>query len=283
MPGSPTASIVIPTHDRAHYLDVTLASVVPQASRAGAEVLVVSDGPDPATAAVARRHGAELITLERPAGANAARNRGARSAHSDLLVFIDDDIDAPAMWLERLLAGVRSAPEHEVFGGPISARLEGGGPRVCGREAPPITTLELGPRDRDAPLVWSANMAIRRSALDRVGGFDETVRGHGDEEDWERRYIAGGGRVRYVAGARLEHRRTAPDAGLRVLSRAAYHHGRAGRRTDVRKRTAPPLRRELRILAGCAWHTVRRRCANGIVMAAESAGRIREALGEGER
>ncbi len=283
MPGAPTATIVIPTHMRANYLDVTLGSVMPQAARAGAEVLVVSDGVDPATAAVTSRHQAELIVLDRSSGANAARNRGVARARSDLLVFIDDDVEAPPDWLERLLDGVRSAPAYEVYGGPITARLEGGGPRGCGREAPPITTLDLGREDRDAPIVWSANMAVRRAAFDRVGAFDEGVRGHGDEEEWERRYLAVGGRIRYVAGARLEHRRTAGDATLRALSRAAYRHGRAARRTDIRKRAAPPMRRELRILAGCAWHTVRRRCANGIVMAAESAGRIREALAEGRR
>jgi glycosyltransferase involved in cell wall biosynthesis len=280
VPSLPSASIVIPTHARADYLDVTLASVMPQAARAGAEVLVVNDGSDPATAAVAQRHRAELIVLEHAPGANAARNQGIASARSDVLVFIDDDIQALPGWLERLLAGVRSAPEYEVFGGPIAARLEGGGPRACGREAPPITTLDLGPHDRDAPLVWSANMAVRRAAFDRVGTFDETLRGHGDEEEWERRYLAAGGRIRYLGGAALEHRRSPADATLRALSRAAYHQGRARRRTDVRKRAAPPLRRELRILAGCAWHTARRRCANGIVLAAECAGRIREALTE---
>jgi GT2 family glycosyltransferase len=196
------------------------------------------------------------------------------------LVFIDDDVDAPPGWLERLLDGVRAAPDYEVFGGPITAQLEGGGPRACGRESPPITTLELGSQDRDAELVWSANMAVRRSAFERVGGFDERLRGHGDEEEWEWRYIATGGRIRYLAGAGLIHRRTAADATLTALARAAFHHGRAARRTDLRKQSAPPLRREFRILAGCGWHTLRRRCANGIVMAAHCAGRIHEALAE---
>jgi GT2 family glycosyltransferase len=278
--GAPTASIVIPTHMRPHYLDVTLASVMPQAARAGVEVLVVSDGADPATASVARRHGADLITLGRAAGANAARNEGTRRARSDLLVFIDDDVEASPDWIDRLLAGVRAAPGYEVFGGPIAARLERGGPRACGRESPPITTLDLGSTDCDAPLVWSANMAVRRAAFERIGTLDESIRGHGDEEEWEQRYVAAGGRIRYVAHAHLTHRRTTPDATLRALARAAYHHGRASRRSDIRKRVAPKLQSELRILAGCAWHTIRRRCANGVVMAAHSAGRIREALGE---
>ena len=123
-------------------------------------------------------------------------------------------------------------------------------------------------------------MAIRRSALERIGGFDETIRGRGEEEEWERRYKTAGGRVWYVAGARVEHRRSAADATVRALSRAAYSLGRTARRNDVRTGSGPTLPAELRTLAGCVWHIGRRRCANGIVMAAHSIGRVRETLGE---
>jgi GT2 family glycosyltransferase len=275
---SHTASIVIPTRDRADYLDITLASVVPQATAAGAEVLVVSDGPNPASEAVARAHGARLIALPVRRGANVARNAGVRATEGDPIIFIDDDVDAPAGWLAALLAGVHSSPAHDVFGGPIAARLEGGGPRACGREPAPITTLDLGPVDRDVALVWSANMAVRRAAFATVGPFDEELTGHGDEEEWVLRYAAGGSRIRYVADARIEHCRHRKDATVTALARADYQHGRNARRTDVRKGSAPSLAAELRTLAGCAWHIARRRCAIGIVMLAHSAGRLREAL-----
>ena len=276
----PSASIVIPTRGRPGYLDVTLSSIVPQAVRAGAEVLVVSDGPDGTTADVANRHGARLVSLPTPSGPNAARNAGVAAAGSDLIVFVDDDVEAPAGWLEAVLEGVQGAPDHEAFGGPIRARLEGGGPRACGRERAPITTLDLGSEDRDVALVWSANMAVRRQALARVGPFDEGLIGRGEEEDWQHRYAALGGRTRYLASAGVEHRRTAADSTLARLTRSAYHHGRGARRYDTRKATAPTLVCELRTLAGCVWHTVRRRCAIGIVMAAHTAGRLREALSE---
>ena len=252
--------------------------MVPQAARAGAEVLVVSDGPDAATAATAERHGARLVTLPAPAGLNAARNAAIDVAGADLIVYIDDDIAAPDGWLQALLDGARDAPENDVFGGPITARLEGGGPRACGREPAPISTLDDGPEDRDVPQVWGANMAIRRRAFERIGRFDERLSGRGDEEDWERRYVASGGRIRYLAGAGLVHRRTAADATVAKLSRAAYALGRTARRNDFRKGTAPALARELRTLAGCCWHVLRRRCAIGIVMAAHTAGRLREAI-----
>src|ERR1700744_677595 len=172
----PTATIVIPTRSRPAYLEVALATIAPQARAAAAEVLGVTDGGDPESARVAARHGAAVLKLPPPGGANAARNAGIDAARSELIVLIDDDVDAPDGWLRALLDGVAAAPDHDVFGGPIRARLEGGGPRSCGRESPPITTLDRGPADRDVELVWSANMAIRRRAVERVGRFDESIR-----------------------------------------------------------------------------------------------------------
>ena len=281
MSESPVASIVVPTRGRAGYLDVALASVAPQAVRAGAEMLVVTDGKDPATTAVAARHCARLVVLGAGAGANAKRNAGAAEARGELIVFIDDDVAAPAGWLEALLAGAAAAPEHDVLGGPIRARLEGGGPRACGREGAPITTLELGLADGNAELVWGANMAVRRRALDLVGPFDESLDGCGEEEDWQRRFLARGGRTRYLARAGLDHRRVGSDAGVRSLARAAYVRGRSARRYDDSKGTAPGIAGELRVLAGCGWHVVRRRCLNGVVMGAHAAGRVREAWAGG--
>jgi GT2 family glycosyltransferase len=278
MASLPTASIVIPTRGRAGYLDVALRSIAAQAERAGAELIVVDDGSDEDTRRVAERHGAHYHVHARPRGPNAARTTGFDAARGPLLVLVDDDVEAPEGWLASLLEAAASHPDHEVFGGPIRPRLEGGGVRSCGREGPPITFLDLGDADCDAEVVWSANMAIRRSALARIGPFDPTLDIYGDEEEWLRRYRAAGGRVRYVAAAGLDHRRAPADSGLRALVAAAYRRGRHSRRFDARQDRPPRLGHEVAVLAGCGWHIVRRRCANGVVMAAHSAGRLHEAL-----
>src|SRR5207249_2032162 len=149
-------------------------------------------------------------------------------------------------------------------------------PRSCGREAPPITTLDAGPTDTDVEFAWGANMAIRRSALRRVGSFEETLLEGGDEQEWQERMRAldPDARVRYVAAAAVEHRRSGADARLRALARAAHVRGRAARRFDVRRGVAPGLGRELLTLLACAGHVVRRRCPAGITMVAHSAGRV---------
>ena len=285
-------SVVVPTRGRPHYLAHTLDSLEHLESAHDLEIVVVCDGPQPRSLALARARGARVVELPVPSGLNAARNAGIEASEGALVAFIDDDVELPAGWLQALRAGAAAYPSHEVFGGPIRARLEGGPRRVCGREPPPVTTLDLGPVDRDARLVWGANLAVRRSAFARLGPFDSRLSGRGDEEEWLLRYTAAGGRIRYLAAAGLIHRRDPHDAQLATLIRTAYAHGRAARRHDARAaapdgraaapdgRAAgpPPLSRELRTLAGCLWHVARRRCAFGLTMAAHSAGRLAESL-----
>jgi glycosyltransferase involved in cell wall biosynthesis len=267
------ASIVVPTRDRANYLRVSLDSLLAQQVGAPFEVIVVDDGSTDETPAVAERAGAKLIRM--PArGPNAARNAGLHAAEAELVLFVDDDIDAPRAWLAAYLDGAERHPDAEAFGGPIRARFEGRAPRSCGREPAPITTLDLGAEDREAELVWSANMAVRRQAFERVGEFDEELPQFGEEEEWVMRLRAAGGRVVYLAGARLDHRRAEGDAELATLMRGAYVRGQRLRRHDVRKGSPPTLARELRVLAGCGWHTVRYGCPQGLVMGAHSLGRV---------
>jgi glycosyltransferase involved in cell wall biosynthesis len=273
-------SVVVPTRGRAAYLEVTLDSLLDQRTETPFEILVVDDGAKDATATVvAARPMVRYVAHGEGRGLNAARNTGLRESQADLIAFVDDDVLAPPGWADAVVEGARRHPSAEAFAGPIRARFEGRTPRTCGREEPPITTLDLGSEDCEASKAWGANFAVRRVAVERVGKFDERiVRPHGDEEEWIERLRAAGGKVVYLAEAGLDHRRTADDARLGPLARAAYARGRAARASDRRRDRAPSLGRELRVLGGCVWHTARRGCPQGLIMGAHSAGRVVEAL-----
>ena len=143
-------------------------------------------------------------------------------------------------------------------------------------------------------------MTVRRAAMERVGHFDATLGLYGDEQEWQERLLAetgmragsecrtpasvssrnGDAPILYVAAAALDHRRSPADARLRSLARAARARGRASRRYDAWRGEAPTLRRELRTLAGCLGHVVRRRCPAGLTMVAHSLGRFEQGLRE---
>jgi glycosyltransferase involved in cell wall biosynthesis len=270
----PAVSIVVPTRDRGDYLRVALESLAAQDFDEPYEAIVVDDASDEPV----EHAGVRVIRQDSPRGPNAARNAGIELAQSDLIALIDDDVYAPPRWLRALVDGARRHPDAAVVGGPIRARFEGPTPRGCGREQPPITTLDLGADDVETRLVWSANMALRRDAFELAGPFDESFSTGGDEEEWLRRLTDEGGKVVYVADAGLDHRRAGEDARLGSLMRNAYRRGRNVGAYDRRRGTAPGLPRELRVLAGCGWHAMRRGCPQGLVMGAHSAGRVVEAV-----
>ena len=273
-----SVAVVIPTRNRAEYLRTTLRSLAAQDVASAYQVFVVDDGSNDNTGEVATRCGAAYIRHEQPRGINVARNAGVRASAAPLITFLDDDVYAPPGWLAAIVAGAERYDNADAFGGPIRAVFEGRAPNGCGREAPPITTLDLGRHDTDADMVWGTNMAIRRRAFERVGAFDDALHSHGDEEEWLLGLRADGGRIVYLAAAGVEHLRVGRDVRLPALLRAAYGRGRAARDTDERRGHAPSPRAELRTLAGCAWHTARYRCAQGPIMAAHSAGRLAGAL-----
>ena len=150
---------------------------------------------------------------------------------------------------------------------------------MCGREPPPITTLDGGREDREIEVVWGANMAADRRAFELAGMFDPGVPYGFDEDMWERRLRAAGGRILYVARAGLVHRRDharlAPAAADAARPTGAGATCAPTSSTAAGARSAP---RELRVLAGCVLHIFRCRCGNGMLLTAHSAGRVREML-----
>jgi len=95
-------SAVIPAYNEA----ATVGQVIDVLRQVPAiiEIIVVSDGSEDTTAAVARRHGARVIELAVNAGKGAAMVTGARRAREEVLLFLDAD-----------LAGLTPAHVHDLI------------------------------------------------------------------------------------------------------------------------------------------------------------------------
>lgn len=95
-------SVILPAKNEA----VGLARVLPalRALLPDAEVIVVDDGSSDDTAAVARGHGATVLSAPYSMGNGAAIKRGARAASGEVLVFMDADGQHDPAHIPALLA-----------------------------------------------------------------------------------------------------------------------------------------------------------------------------------
>lgn len=275
----PFVSVVIPTRNRARMLRDSVNSLVAQDYPTDRfEVIVVDDGSDDRTssslAALANERDPRVTYVHQESlGLNAARNRGIRSARAGLVCLVDDDIEAPPQWLASLVRGALRNPDAGCVGGPIRLRLEGKPPRLCGREHLGETELDLGDEERDDALVWGANMAVRKKAIDQIGPFDERLV-HYDEHEWEERLLDAGGRIVYVPDAWLWHRRTSESLGLWTLMKNRFKRGYSAMRYFEVRGITLSTSYEIYMIPRHLAHALRRRCAWGLLAAAASLGRL---------
>lgn len=125
----------------------------------------------------------EVVVVRSPCslGAAAARNAGARRAAGDLIVFVDADVEVRSDAFTRIRAAFERDPElAAVFGSYDDAPAEPGvvsqfrnllHHHVHQRSAGAATTF------------WAGLGAVRREALEEVGGFDQDRFPHASVED----------------------------------------------------------------------------------------------------
>lgn len=84
------ASVVIPTHNRPHFLREALQSVVAQEG-VELDIIVVGDGAGPDTAEVVAGFPSVRYLTQSQGGPNVARNRAVAEARFDAIALLDDD------------------------------------------------------------------------------------------------------------------------------------------------------------------------------------------------
>jgi glycosyltransferase involved in cell wall biosynthesis len=178
-------SIVIATYKRAALLADTLDSLSRLQPGAPWEVIVVdNNSPDNTRAVVEAAAAAYPVPLryafEEEQGRSAALNCGFRLASGDIVVTTDDDVRVAPDWLNTIGRGLDTL-DCDYVGGRVLPIWESEPPtwvpRVNGRLWAVIALLDYGAEPiafgKRVPL--GVNMAIRREALDRVGGFDTRI------------------------------------------------------------------------------------------------------------
>jgi glycosyltransferase involved in cell wall biosynthesis len=225
-------SIVIISKDEP-ALDDTLADITAQVQALSepAETVVVDASGD-RLEYIRQRHEATVrwVEFRSPVGVAVSiphqRNVGVRAANGEIIVFTDAGCRPEAEWLSRLLRPLQEG-EQVTAGLALTASGDLG---LYGRAT---ELMRTSPYLTECPTI---NLAFRREAFDKVGGFDESF-AYGSDVDFSWRLIDAGYRIRSVPDAVvLRH-----DWGTwhRQLRRS-YLYGRARarlyRKHDSRRR-----------------------------------------------
>ncbi|MFL6519571.1 MAG: glycosyltransferase family 2 protein [Chthoniobacterales bacterium] len=167
-------SVVIPVWNGRAHLEHCLQALAASVRKPD-EIIVVDDGSNDDSAAVARAHGAKVVTVAGgPLGPALARNRGVSASSGAIIVFIDCDV---VVHTETL-----SLMERKFLSNPDAAALFG-----SYDDRPTEAGLTSGYRNllhhhvhqqshQEASTFWSGCGAIRREAFEAANGFDETYR-----------------------------------------------------------------------------------------------------------
>lgn len=212
----PPVTVIIPNWNGRSLLPVCLSSLARQKSD-DFTVLLVDNGSQDGSVAFVREHFPFVQCLALPAnrGFSAAVNAGIKACSSPWLFLLNNDAEAEAHCLERLIAATRRYPEvdffalkmvnfhdHGVLDGAGDAALRAGvGYRLGTMEK------DFGQYDTDRPVFGAcAGAALySRRLFDQIGLFDEDFFAYLEDVDLNFRAGRAGLRCRYLAGAVVYH------------------------------------------------------------------------------
>jgi len=184
---SPLVSVVIPAHNAGWCIRRAVDSALGQ-DYARREVIVVNDGSTDDTRSVLEAYGDAITRIDqRNAGMSAARNAGIRAASGAYVAFLDaDDAWLPGK-LSRQVELMESRPEVGFCS--TAARVEDDQGRLlnawpCSSGGTDILATLFA---HNAAIAGGTSAVMVRSSLfERVGLFDERLRGFEDPDLWLR-------------------------------------------------------------------------------------------------
>lgn len=195
-------SFVIPAYNEEKHLPRCLAAIERELVRTpcDAEVIVVNNASTDATAEVARSYGWVRVVDEPRKGLVRARHAGFVAATGDIVANIDADTMVPQGWLATVLAEFERDEELAALSGPFIyydlSALQRALVRIFyfgGYLSHLVNHHVL----RGGAMLQGGNFIVRRTHLEKAGGFDTSIEFYGEDTDVARR-ISKVGRVRWT-------------------------------------------------------------------------------------
>ena len=206
----PLISIVVATkgNERAMLLEKCLRSLQKQTFRDFEIILIYSTFPNGLTEFFEEYNILALKETSKTLGA--ARNLGVKNAKGEIVVFIDDDAEAPEDWLVKIYLTFQKYPSVMCLGGsfltPPEEDKKSALKFVVGSFTDSLTSQKIS-LDRSAVgKIAGCNVAYKKEIFEKVGYINEKYRS-GEDWDFSIRLVENGCQVRFDPNISVWHHR----------------------------------------------------------------------------
>lgn len=146
------------------------------------EIIVVNDGSTDDTVGLLEKENDLRVLHLPPSGLSAARNHGAQIATGSILAFTDDDCRPDPQWL-TWLAQSYAETSHAAVGGPNLPPAPDSLLLALTTAAPGAPTHVMLD-DTTAEHLPGCHLSVKKSAWEKIGGFDPIFKTAGDDVDF---------------------------------------------------------------------------------------------------
>lgn len=202
-------SLIIPAYNEEGYIGRCLESVMRHEGGRFREIIVVDNASSDKTAEIARRFEGVRVIREDKKGLTHARQAGFDASSGEFVAYIDADCLLRDGWLETALRVFKDRADIVSVSGPVRYH---DAPyyiqfimRFLWYLTVPATYQTVG------YMLIGGNFIARRSAIEKIGGFDREIAFYGEDTDLARRLSAVGKTVFrmdffiYTSGRRFMH------------------------------------------------------------------------------
>lgn len=225
----PYISFIIPLYNRPEEIKELLDSMAYMVAvpNVNWEVIVVEDGSAVTSKDIVSQYEDRLhvrYLWQENSGPAGARNKGAEYAMGEYFIFLDSDTILPPKYLTKVVEGLRSHPEVDLFGGPDRA-MESFTPlqKAIDYSMTSIWTtggIRGGKKKLDKFYPRTFNMGVSAKAFKTVKGFGNLR--FGEDLDFSMNVLEAGFKSALFSEAWLYHKRR---SSLKQFYKQVYNSG----------------------------------------------------------
>jgi len=225
----PTVSVIIPVLNAEATIKDLLDSLIEvDYDKGKLDVIVVDGGSTDRTRDIVQMYRVKLV-LESRRGINVARNAGVRNSQGEIVAFTDADCAVPKDWIKRIVENFKD-PNVGCLGGSVSRYKDDFISIYADNSIVPVLRRFKKREILDTVQPFSrypagCNMAVRRSAIEKLNGFDEQVRYGFDEDELVERICNSGFKMVLDPSVMIKHKHRQM---LSELLRQTFNYGRGG-------------------------------------------------------